>query len=175
MSAGRTLRSQGLFHAGNHSKLELAPCGLLYFFFFSLFFCFVLFFLFFLSSFFFFFHFVFSLNVFFVLFCFVSRTIKSCDQAGLECHSYKIRIYRSLQQRDRQLAPRARGHSSSYAPGTPPALRGPLVRQPFSPFSVPSAPGACPALPGSSSGCSAIGVGMLFILPTHPQPRATRG
>lgn len=46
---------------------------------------------------------------------------------------------------------------------------------PSLPFSVPSAPGACPALPGSSSGCSAIGVGMLLILPTHPQPRATRG
>lgn len=46
----------------------------------------------------------------------------------------KIRIYRSLQQRDRQLAPRARGHPSSYAPGTPPALRGPLVRKPFSPL-----------------------------------------
>lgn len=31
-------------------------------------------------------------------------------------------------------------------PGTPPALRGPLVRQPSSP-AMPSAPGACPASP----------------------------
>lgn len=86
----------------------------------------------------------------------------------------KIHIYRSLQQRDRQLAPPARGHPSSYAPGTPPALRGPLVRKPFSP-AVPSAPGACPALPGDAAvrkhaPASARKSGFGCVRPSHPPP-----
>lgn len=83
----------------------------------------------------------------------------------------KVRIYRSLQQRAGQLAPCAWGHPSSYAPGTPPALRGPLVRQPFSP-AVPSAPGACPALPDHAvqrhAPASAQKSGFGCLHPSHP-------